>query len=510
MLSFRDDQAESSRPVDPGLLRETGDFRRRVESRRLKVSGSLGEGRASLGQVFTPLNAADLLVEMIQPRADFRLLDPGAGTGSLTAAAVCRWLSSPGPEEMEVVAYELDHALVPHLMETLREAESLASSFGRTLRYEVRPVNFILNPPDVEEATVVVMNPPYRKLAGASPERKALERLDQPVRVPNLYAAFMVRGIRSLGAGGQMVAITPRSFANGPYFRDLRADLLARASFDQVHTFTARNRVFSDAAVLQENIIFSMRAGVDPGPVSVTSSRDATGGSETWTAPNEQIVHPGDPQSFVRLPLNEEATAVAEAILNLPCSLEDLGLSVSTGRVVDFRAKSFLRPGPEGGTVPLVYPQNLCDGTVSWPREGRKAQGLIWDTETAGLLLPNEHYVLVKRFTSKEEARRVVAALSSPRDFGPVDYVAFENHLNVFHVRGRGLEETLATGLRNYLNSRLVDEFVRQFSGHTQINATDLRELRYPSVADLRRLASEEATVGSIVARKQESCAAAA
>jgi adenine-specific DNA-methyltransferase len=246
-----------------------------------------------------------------------------------------------------------------------------------------------------------------------------------------------------------------------------------------------------------------MQMGVDRGYVSITSSRDAIAEPETWTAAHEHVVHPGDPQRLVRLPLNEEATAVAEAVLAMPCSLGDLGLKVSTGRVVDFRTRRFLCPVPESGTVPLVYPQNLREGIVSWPKKGRKAQGLVSSVETDGLLLPNEHYVLVKRFTSKEEPRRVVAALSSPDDYGAAEYVAFENHLNVFHDCGRGLDGTLALGLRNYLNSQLIDDFVRQFSGHTQINATDLRELRYPSTADLRRLATGESTVESIVARGQ-------
>ena len=59
--------------------------------------------------------------------------------------------------------------------------------------------------------------------------------------------------------------------------------------------------------------------------------------------------------------------------------------------------------------------------------------------------------------------------------------MAFENHLNVFHDNGQGLSREIAIGLSYWLNSSLVDSFFRTFSGHTQVNATDLRTLRFPT-----------------------------
>ena len=47
------------------------------------------------------------------------------------------------------------------------------------------------------------------------------------------------------------------------------------------------------------------------------------------------------------------------------------------------------------------------------------------------------------------------------------------------------LNLTLARGLAAYLNSSLVDEFFRLFNGHTQVNATDLRNLKYPTIDQL-------------------------
>lgn len=43
-------------------------------------------------------------------------------------------------------------------------------------------------------------------------------------------------------------------------------------------------------------------------------------------------------------------------------------------------------------------------------------------------------------------------------------------------------------GLSYWLNSSIVDNFFRTFSGHTQVNATDLRTLRFPSLSALRAL----------------------
>lgn len=79
----------------------------------------------------------------------------------------------------------------------------------------------------------------------------------------------------------------------------------------------------------------------------------------------------------------------------------------------------------------------------------------------------------------------MVAAIANPEAFADAEAVAYENHLNVFHTANRGLAPEFAAGLAAYLNSRFVDDYVRQFNGHTQINATDLRELRYPTIAQL-------------------------
>ena len=96
---------------------------------------------------------------------------------------------------------------------------------------------------------------------------------------------------------------------------------------------------------------------------------------------------------------------------------------------------------------------------------------------------------MTRRFSSKEEARRVVASVINPA-FAGADRYAIENHLNYFHRAGGPLDRDRALGLATYLNSLCVDRPFRQFSGHTQVNATDLRRLRYPSETSLSQLGS--------------------
>ena len=50
------------------------------------------------------------------------------------------------------------------------------------------------------------------------------------------------------------------------------------------------------------------------------------------------------------------------------------------------------------------------------------------------------------------------------------------------------MDEDLAKGLSVWFNSSVIDKFFRMFSGHTQVNATDLRTLRFPTLQTLRDL----------------------
>jgi len=465
-----------------------------VEQRRQAVSAGLSaKHRSAFGQFFTPCGPADFLAGLLDlPESGvFRVLDPGAGIGSLSAAVVARVVEERPNLTVEITAFELDAVLIPHLVATLEACAATAKKHGCHVSFDARQANFVEYASgwlfeEPGEFDAVIANPPYKKVGTSSPERVAAE--SRGLRASNLYTIFTGLAADLLADRGQISLIVPRSWANGPYHEPFRRYLLERVSLDFLHVYEQRGMVFADADVLQENVV--LHAVREPQAEMVRLSR-GTGEDDARVervVPVGEIVRPDDPHAFVRIPVDARATRIAEQMAELPATLADLDLTISTGRVVDFRMKDNLRQDVSAGTVPLIYPGHLRDGRIVWPLPGsKKPNALHRCDETEPLLLPNETFVLVKRFSAKEERRRVVAAVCGLDDL-PGDAVAYENHLNVFHRRNRGLPLLLAFGLSAFLNCTLVDDYVRSFSGHTQINATDLRQLRYPSIDELVRL----------------------
>ncbi len=482
-----------------------GGLLERTELRRVDTTRRLDQGRrGELGQFLTPPAVAQFMASMFEARGrSLRLFDPGAGVGSLTAAFVAEICGRERrPATLSVTAAEIDPLLAESLTGTLDHCASTCREAGIDFRAEIDHGDLIeraaaaaqggLFEPAARRYDCAILNPPYHKIPGDSRHRKLLRGMG--IETTNLYTAFLEIVIRRLEPGGELVAITPRSFCNGPYFRPFRESFLGQMSLRRLHVFETRDRAFGDDDVLQENLIFhAVKGPAKATPSKVIVSSSATPSDADMTVrevhPSE-VVHPDDPDRFIHLAASDLDRDVAERIRAFGSTLDDLGLGISTGRVVDFRAAELLRAEPEAGTAPLIYPGHFADGFVRWPNpEGKKPNAIVVAPATDPLLLPAGTYVLVKRFSAKEEPRRVVAALYDPERVR-APRVAFENHLNVYHCDAAGLPAALALGLARFLNSSLLDAYFRQWSGHTQVNATDLRSLPYPTRTQLERLGS--------------------
>lgn len=447
---------------------------------RRKIFSNIGRTQKSeFGQYMTPSGIARFMAGMfpVSNLSSCRLLDAGAGIGALSCAFLDRWKEGKfGFQRVEITAYEIDRELRNHLEQNL--------SFYQQTHSHIIEGDFITQSvngsTEKGRYTHVILNPPYKKINVHSGHRLALRKVG--IKTVNLYSAFVALSILQAVPQGQIVAILPRSFCNGPYYRSFRELILQKTAIRHIHLFESRNKAFQDDKVLQENIIIRLERNGKQGPVAISTSTDGSFQDVTSCEQAfDRIVSPEDPEQFIHIPLSDHAISVERSpVINR--SLEDLGIKISTGPVVDFRMKEHLRSMPETGTVPLLYPLHFRNDSVTWPVPGSKKPNAIKrNSITERWLYPNGFYCIVKRFSSKEEKRRITARVVTPDSFKNASSLGFENHLNLFHQNKQGLPREVAYGLYVFLNSTDVDKYFRCFNGHTQVNATDLRKLKYPS-----------------------------
>ena len=466
-----------------------------LEQKRLQLSKGIDATKKSqLGQFFTPASIARFMARLFPDASGTcRLLDAGAGMGTLSAAFLERWASGGFHFDQVILdAFEVDKSLTPYLHDTLQKYANLKGLLVNIIEKDfieeaARGLSKDMFSEGMLEYTHVILNPPYKKIRSSSPQRLALRRAG--IEAVNLYSAFVALAIALTVPGGHIVAIIPRSFCNGPYYRPFRKFILSHTAIHRIHLFNSRKKPFKDDDVLQETLIIHMQRYGRQGAVTISMSDDASFlDIERNEYRFESLINPDDPECFIRIP-----TSPLEKIVELPSvachSLDEIGLSVSTGPVVDFRLKEYLRKIPEEGTAPLLYPAHFNSSGLVWPNTKiKKPNSIKCNNFTEKWLYPVGCYCVVRRFSSKEEKHRIVARVVDPNIFKGYSLLGFENHLNVFHEGRRGIPKKLAWGLATYLSSSIVDRYFRQFNGHTQVNATDLRRLRYPSREKLIRL----------------------
>jgi adenine-specific DNA-methyltransferase len=455
------------------------------------------KAKKEMGQYFTPISIAKYMAQLItQSKDSLRVLDPGAGVGILSCA-LCERLAG----NIDLEAYETDSDLADCLEVCLRYSQEWMQSRGYSLQFKIVRDDFVMTRgwalqwPTNDTFDVVISNPPYFKLSKADPRAKAAAAIVHGQ--PNIYAIFMALGAALLNADGQLVFITPRSYAAGQYFRRFREYFFFKMRPRTIHLFDSRRDVFSD--VLQESVILHAERSNEDRDVIISSSASSQdfGAINKRALPLSEILN-GD--NILHIPLSYQHDEIAELVRTWPAHLYDYGMEVSTGPVVPFRATQFVSVSghvPETH-APLIWMQNVKPMQITWPLQ-RKNQYIAWGGAEK-LLLPNHNYVIVRRFSAKEEQRRLTAApyLAEIK----TTWLGLENHLNYIHRPNGMLSIEEARGLAALLNSDLMDTYFRISSGNTQVSATELRAMPLPPLEAIREIGqrvTSEADIDSLV-----------
>lgn len=455
--------------------------------------------RKSLGQFFTGSIVSDYMASLIaKPKTKtVRILDAGAGTGILTASAALRCLEL-GCKTVHAVLYELDSEALPNLEQTLKIVQNTFSHQRATLTFEIRCEDFVLARPDKNESIqafdVSVINPPYFKYSVKN-SSYAKAAADLYHGDPNIYASFLAIVMASMKDGGQMVTITPRSFTNGLYFKGFRSYLLTESALDLIHIFKHRDKVFKndDSVVLQENIIcrFVKESGKDSVIVRSSDCDASINHAYEEQYPLELIIDPSNDQKIIRIPESAYEASILRQAETFPTTFEGAGYFISTGRVVEHRTRKYITEETNApNSVPLYRPHNVTPLTATWTGDHKKEVSFMLNEGHEKHTMKNGTFVLLKRFSSKDEKRRLVSGvhLASAHD---CELIGFGNKTNYMGLSGGKLTIVEAYGLTAIFNSSFMDKYFRCISGNTQVNATEIRVMKFPTREQVKEIGKQ-------------------
>lgn len=458
--------------------------------------------RKEKGQFFTNKKVASFMANLLDLKHDeLKLLDPGAGTGTLSAAVCDRIiLESKNKIKLTIDCYELDSCVVPYLKCLLLECKKVFEEHGHELNFNIHGSNFILDNANYDKDKekkkydFVISNPPYYKLRKDSFESSAVDYLK--LDSPNIYSLFMLFAAKMLKKDGEMVFIVPRSFCSGLYYKKIRKWFVKNLHFEMIHLFQSRNNIFDYKEVHQENIIFKVVKRYPEGLGTIVSSsyNKDFGDFTKIEAKFSDIVHSKNGDNYIRIPTSEKDLKIIHIVDSWEHTLEDFGMTVSTGKVVGFRTKENLRDNYlEEGCVPLLWMHNLeKDGINLNPKRFNKKGGININENTRKILIPVKNYILLKRLTSKCNIKRIFASPFLQKEFRQFKFIGLENHLNYICGIDRDLDIDEVNDMCAFLTSDIVDKYFRLINGSTQLNASDLLKMPLPKYDLICKLANTQ------------------
>lgn len=451
--------------------------------------------RKEYGQFFTVPSTADYMASLVSidyNKQVLSILDAGAGSGVLSAAIVAHIREHGYTGDVELTCYETDFKVLPLLRENLTQIND-----SYQISYNIITENYILSQkfgsPETESLyDIIIGNPPYKKIAKNAEEALAIPEVCYGA--PNLYFLFWAMAIHNLKPGGEIVYIIPRSWTSGAYFAKFREYLFSQCVITHLHLFDSRDKVFDGESVLQETIIVKVKkTTIRPKSVCITSSSTSDFlNVRKFDAPYNVVV--SNRQQYVFLVTDGEESVALDRLSHLDKTLPSISLPMKTGIIVDFRNREVLRNESSDATYPLFYSQHIKNGRVVWP-VGKEDEHIC--TDRIGFLQDNTNYLLVKRFTAKEEKRRLQCGIYLQSDHPEYAHISTQNKVNFIKCE----TPELAYGLFVLMNSSIYDTYYRILNGSTQVNSTEINNMPVPDIDIIaamgRQLMGQELTVSN-------------
>ena len=457
------------------------------------------------GQFFTPKQIADFMGNLASPKSNkISILDPGCGTGILTCSLIEKLIQKSDITEIELSLFETDENVLSVTQKVIDFLISWLAERNIQLKYQINRTDFVIENSkvfnvstlfgfeNVNQYDYIISNPPYFKISKT--DKRAIAAKELVYGQPNIYSLFMGVAAKLLKQNGELIFITPRSFAAGNYFKAFRQSFFNDVSISNIHIFESRNKMFKNDNVLQENIILRATKQTNA-EIKITVSECDKG----LNNPIEKIFRTNSlidlksKDKVLFIPSNDKETNTIEIFKKWQNTLNDFNIQISTGPVVAFRCTEFLKlEGSINGLLsPLIWLHNIKEMEFIYPlQKGKKPSLIVNSEESRKVLLKNKNYILLRRFSSKDDKSRLVCCPFFSSNF-ETEMVGFENHLNYIHRPNGDLSENEIWGISALYSSSLFDTYFRTFNGNTQVGATELKQIKMPPLDDIILIGSK-------------------
>lgn len=457
------------------------------------------------GQFFTPTEIARLMASYCDlTKTTLRILDPGCGTAILTCALIEHLVETHEDIELiDIVAYETDPDLISFSQKTLTYLKKWLLEKGIKFQYLLHIHDFILDNAKAlrenyngEQFDLIISNPPYFKLA--KDDEKTIAAKELVSGQPNIYSIFMGIAAKLLSENGELIFITPRSFASGNYFKAFRELFFNTVQIDKIHLFNSRKDTFNRDSVLQETVVIkAIREEINPNKNVLVSS--SIGIKDIFEPTikyfnSSELIDLNSKEKILHLPTSDKEENILNLVSTWQNVLTDFDIKISTGPVVSFRALEFIQNNYENGTVflaPLFWLHNVNKMILEWPKQLKeKGQFIRIENGSKSLLLPNKNYILLRRFSTKDDKSRLIAAPYFC-NYVKSDFIGVENKVNYIYRKDGHLDRNEVVGLCALLNSELFDTYFQIFNGNVNVSATELREMRFPPLENIKEIGNK-------------------
>lgn len=459
------------------------------------------------GQFFTPIEIADIMGDLVESERDhLRILDPGCGTAILSCSLIEALVRKNNKlSSIELVLFEIDAQLIPVINAVMTELEAWLRIHKVSFSYALKQRDFVLNNaqyldsnhnlffgiPDTYD--IIVCNPPYFKIS--IDDKRAVAAKTIINGHPNIYSIFMAIAAQLLSEDGQLVFITPRSYASGGYFKSFREFFFKKINLQKIHLFVSRKDTFIKDKVLQETVILKGVKSKNINPNAEVAIYSCQGLKDIKTPEvkffkQQELIDLNSNEKILYIPTSNKEEHILSVFKNWSGTLNKYNIQISTGPVVSFRAWDFIHNlnDSKKKMTSLFWLHNVKQMVLEWPidLEG-KGQYISIEDESKAILIPNKNYVLLRRFSTKDDKTRLIAAPYFC-NFIDSEYIGVENKVNYIYRPKGHLDRNEVIGVCALLNSKLFDSYFRIFNGNVNVSATELREMPLPPLDDIKQV----------------------